>query len=242
MQRLGYAVSAAVAALLLFVGTATVQGQDLQTKLSYFLKDLYAGTVGTTVPTGFAAKTGTSAAPSYSFTSQAGTGWYYGGDGLVGLGLGSGSTPMILFGGATSSFVALKRNGTQLQTRLADDSTYGNFIAGNVTGTTGYFFGASATLMVSATAPTVSSGFGTSPSIVNSNGTAAFTVNVGTGGVATSGVIGLPTATTGWNCFVIDRTNNTVTRETATTTTTVTLTAAAAWAASDILQVSCFGY
>lgn len=42
------------------------------------------------------------------------------------------------------------------------------------------------------TAPTISSGFGTSPSIANNNGTGAFTINVGTGGTATSGVISLP--------------------------------------------------
>jgi hypothetical protein len=95
---------------------------------------------------------------------------------------------------------------------------------------------------MSATAPTISSGFGTSPSIASNNGTSSFRVNVGTGGVATSGVIGLPAATTGWNCFVQDMTNNTVTRMTASTTTTATFTAAAAWAASDILSVSCFGY
>jgi hypothetical protein len=146
----------------------------------------------------------------------------------------TGTTPMIQLGGTTSSFPALKRNGANIQALLADSSAYAFFQAHS------YFIGG--TLLLSGNAPTISSGFGTSPSIVNSNGPGAFTVNVGTGGVATSGVIGLSTATTGWNCFVIDRTNNTVTRETATTTTSVTLTAAAAWAASDILQVSCFAY
>jgi hypothetical protein len=99
-----------------------------------------------------------------------------------------------------------------------------------------------ATMLISPTAPTISSGFGTAPSIVTANGTGAFTLNVGTGSVATSGVVGLPAARTGWFCNVIDQTTNTVTRTTATTTTTATLTAAAAWAASDVLQVSCLAY
>lgn len=111
-----------------------------------------------------------------------------------------------------------------------------------------------------ATAPTISSGFGTSPSVVVSNGTAAFTVNVGTGGVATAGVVALPAATTGWNCNVANRTALAAARtaqsttagltyQTATTTTTVTVTninvgsgAAVAWAASDVLAFSCTGY
>lgn len=97
----------------------------------------------------------------------------------------------------------------------------------------------------------ISAGFGTSPSIVNSNGTSAFTVNVGTGGVATSGTVGMPAATTGWACSVTDVTNpddsNTV--QTGGTTTTVivknysrTTGAAAAWAASDVLRLSCMAY
>lgn len=152
-----------------------------------------------------------------------------------------GDGALLYFGGTTSSYPALKRSSTNVEFRTADDASYASAIMNSLTAVSLIRIGASV-ILVSATAPTISSGFGTSPSIVANNGTAAFTVNVGTGGVATSGVIGLPTATTGWNCFVIDRTNNTVTRETATTTTSATLTAAAAWAASDILQVSCFGY
>jgi hypothetical protein len=95
------------------------------------------------------------------------------------------------------------------------------------------------TLLLSNTAPTISSGFGTSPSIVQQNGTAAFEINVGTGGAATSGVIGLPTATNGWTCTAVDMNTNIVTRETAFTTTSVTLTAASAWTASDKLLMQC---
>jgi hypothetical protein len=153
----------------------------------------------------------------------------------------TGTTPMLQLGGTTSSFPALKRNGAVLEARLGDDSAYANFTALNNNFTNGIFVGGT-TLLISATAPTISSGFGTSPAILSSNGTTSFRVNVGTGGVATSGVVGLPAASTGWNCQVTDLTNNTVTRETASTTTTVTVTAAAAWAASDTLIFNCAAY
>jgi hypothetical protein len=107
-------------------------------------------------------------------------------------------------------------------------------------------------LLCSGTAPTISSGFGTSPSIVANNGTCAFQINVGTGGSATSGVIGLPTATTGWVCSVEDITTESTTvfrtKQTASSTTSATVgnfntsAAAAAWVASDKLMVSCKGF
>lgn len=107
-----------------------------------------------------------------------------------------------------------------------------------------------AALLISATAPTISSGFGTSPTISVNNGTASFRINVGTGGTASTGVIGLPTSTTGWNCFCDDMTTTSATvfmcKQTASTTTTAsiaqftTAAIAGAWVASDILLVSCF--
>ena len=111
---------------------------------------------------------------------------------------------------------------------------------------------ASGRLIYSGTAPTVASGFGTSPSIPNSNGTFVFTVNVGTGGVATSGVITMPTATTGWGCNVTPNgapQAAAVTYSAPTSTTSITLTnytestgAALAWTASTVLQVQCLAY
>jgi hypothetical protein len=105
-------------------------------------------------------------------------------------------------------------------------------------------------LLLGLGAPTISSGFGTGPSITTNNGPASFTINVGTGGTASSGVIGLPTAANGWNCWCSDLTTQSSTvflcKQTASTTTTATITnydtsgSAAAWAASDILNVSCF--
>lgn len=103
----------------------------------------------------------------------------------------------------------------------------------------------------SATAPTISSGFGTGAAITANNGTIAFRVNVGTGGTASSGVVGLPASAVGWNCYATDLTTQSssvfLTKQTASTTTTATFTnyntagTATAWVANDILSISCQG-
>jgi len=144
-------------------------------------------------------------------------------------------------------------SGTGFSTYLASPPAIGGTAAAAGTFTTAKAATFTTTnLLVSSTAPTISSGFGTSPSVTANNGTAAFRINVGTGGTATSGVIGLPAATTGWNCFADDVTTTSTavfrTKQTASTTTSVTLTqysdvaVATAWVASDILAVSCFAY
>jgi hypothetical protein len=101
-------------------------------------------------------------------------------------------------------------------------------------------------------APTISSGFGTSPAILAGTNTSAFTVNVGTGGTASAGVIGLPTAPNGWICEAEDQTTHSTavsrTAQTANSTTSVTLTqyndvmSATAWVASDTLLVRCSAF
>lgn len=109
-------------------------------------------------------------------------------------------------------------------------------------------------LLMGMGAPTTSSGFGTSPSIVSNNGSTTFRLNVGTGGTANGGVVGLPTATTGWNCN-IDVLNPTATNllsktvTTSSNTTTVTVSnellstgSATAWPASTVLMFNCFAY
>lgn len=100
------------------------------------------------------------------------------------------------------------------------------------------------------TAPTVSSGFGTSPSVTQNNGPSSFSVNVGTGGTASTGVVGLPAAPHAWACAPSD-TGATPTGRTEVTgpssTTTVTVTnfsrttgLALAWTASEVIQLSCW--
>jgi len=115
-------------------------------------------------------------------------------------------------------------------------------LMGNVTGPAN-------NLLMSGTAPTIGSGFGTSPSISQQNGCTSFSVNVGTGGTASSGVITLPAAVHGWSCYASDvgTTPTGRTEPTAMTTTSVTLTnfsrttgAALAWTSGEVIQVSCF--
>jgi hypothetical protein len=101
----------------------------------------------------------------------------------------------------------------------------------------------------SATSPTISSGFGTSASMAGNNGTAAFTVYVGAGGTASSGVIGLPAATNYWSCTCNDSTSFSTTvfmcRQTATTVTSVSISnvsnlgVVSPWNSGDYLLVNC---
>lgn len=108
-------------------------------------------------------------------------------------------------------------------------------------------------LAFSATAPTIVSGFGTSPSLFAVNGTAAFTIIVGSGGTATNGVIGLPTATGWWKCDAVDTTTASstvfITKQIAPTQGNSaalanfnTSGAQAAWVAGDNVHVSCQGH
>jgi hypothetical protein len=165
----------------------------------------------------------------------------------------TGTTPMLQLGGTTSSFPAWKANGSNIEARKADDSTVTDISGGNLLGQLGYKLGGSSVLLVSATAPTISSGFGTSPSIANNNGTASFVVNVGTGGAATNGVIGMPAATTGWIAFCIDLTaaaghTGLRTVQTASATNSITIEsqnsagAATAWASGSLVRVIALAY
>lgn len=106
-------------------------------------------------------------------------------------------------------------------------------------------------LLLNNTAASISSGFGSGASIVHNNGPAAFSLNVGTGGVATSGVVGLPTASNGWVCNATDQTTPGVnaTKQSGSTGSSATFTnyntttgSAAAWNASDVLFISCLGF
>ena len=105
----------------------------------------------------------------------------------------------------------------------------------------------------SGTAPSIASGFGTSPSIA---GTAtAMRINVGTGGTASAGVITMPASTTVWNCHVENLTGtlgnyaNQRTVQISSTTTSVSIEnqtistgAVLAWTASDVVALLCGAY
>ena len=79
-------------------------------------------------------------------------------------------------------------------------------------------------LVMSSTAPTIASGFGTSPTITGVN-TAAFKVVIGTGGAA-GGTITLPAAANGWVVQAFDVTAGTTLflQQTGSTTTSFTVT------------------
>lgn len=222
---------------------------DLTTLLSKFLNDLYSGFLGTTLPIA-AVRTGDGSVtvPSLGYLTETGLGFYR--DGAAEITLVAGGANYFTFSpnanniriNSTGSFgwssgassltaidtilvrdaanVVAQKNGTNAQALRLYQTTTGPVHN---------------TLFMAA--PTISSGFGTSPSIVAGSTAFAFRVNVGTGGAATSGVIGMPTAVNGWQAIVQDMTNNVATRVTATTTNSITITAATAWTASDILVV-----
>lgn len=104
-------------------------------------------------------------------------------------------------------------------------------------------------IWVNSGTPTISSGFGTGAALSATPQASSFSINVGTGGTVSTGVIGLPTAPHGWSCTTNDVTtpagNDTV--QTGSSTTTASLTnysrtagTATAWTASDVIQISCF--
>lgn len=103
----------------------------------------------------------------------------------------------------------------------------------------------------SATAPSISSGFCTSPSISNNNGTAAFTITIGSACGASTGVLTMPTASVGWSCHFNNVTNPNANTpyQTASTTTSVSITnyvrttgVAGNWTASDVVTAECTAY
>lgn len=115
----------------------------------------------------------------------------------------------------------------------------------------GVAFAPGATAAFWGSTPTISSGFGSSPSISSSAGTLSFTVNVGTGASATSGVIGFPNACShGYDCNCKDVTQaTTATAITAQTTPfatnactvvnkTMSTGALVAWGSGDSLSCS----
>lgn len=225
--------------------------------------------VGTATQTGVTSIfTGTSAATSaiYAFQAAAGTAAAAFTSGTVidfygaAIAKGAGSTITNAFGFYSADQTQGTNNYGFYSGMTAGTNKWGFYNGGgalNYFGTATSYFSSISTaptnnLLISGTAPTISSGFGTGASIPFNNGTAAFEVNVGTGGTATNGVIGLPTSAHGWTCAANDETTTSatvfMTKQIASTTASVTVAnfntsaAQAAWAASDVLHLSCFAY
>ena len=95
-------------------------------------------------------------------------------------------------------------------------------------------------IIVGGTAPTIASGFGTSPSIAGHD--IAGRVTVGTGGVASTGTITFGSAwTTAPSCNGTNETTTLLLKATASTTTLV-LASATPFTAADLLVWNCLGY
>lgn len=148
-------------------------------------------------------------------------------------------------GGGSSRSLVLRNTGNS-STVLGSNSTDRLTVSGggNIQ------LGSPPVTFMSITAPTATT-FCTSPSIPNSNGTAAFTVNVGSACATSVGVITLPSAATGWvvNCFDVTTPASYVIGQTGGTQTTATITAyarttglASNWTSADVLRCTAVGY
>jgi len=153
-----------------------------------------------------------------------------------------GTFNFLIHGGATGAGIDVATSNV-LKVRTPAQTGYATVDAGG--------FSNKGTVTISVTSATILSGFGTNPSIVASNGTAAFTINVGTGGAASAGIIGLPTATTGWHVTCDDVTtpasNSTVQTTTSVGSATLTnysrtLGTVLAWTSGDTLVCSAMAY
>lgn len=153
-------------------------------------------------------------------------------DGVFGLNnaAGSGFT-RLQFGGTTTAFPAIGRNGVNAEILLADGSTYSSLAA--------------RALFVRGVVPTLALAGGTCAGTVIAGGSTAGTVTLTGVCVATNtmALTVMPTAPTGYACDAIDRTlGSSLLTETATTTTSVTFTFGGTTGATDVLAYKCIAY
>lgn len=150
---------------------------------------------------------------------------------------------------------AFNRNTSAYAPVTFDGSTVGFRPGGSLAfqaNSAGLSFTSAAKLAWGSAAPTIGSGFCTSPTIPNANGTVAFEINVGgTGCAGSTGVINMPTANLRWRCDFTNISNpaTNVPSQTTASTNTVSVTnysrttgIASNWTASDIVVASCNGY
>lgn len=165
----------------------------------------------------------------------------------------SATTPsgLLKFGsslnGAAATFPATLTSGGSFTTKSG-----GSVISGNNVTFAGALVGPSSkTIINGVTQPTATGSFGTNSSVTSSNGTVAFTINVGTGGTASTGTITFPAAITGWvvDCHDITTPASYVTEQTGGSTTNATVTnysrtlgTAVAWTSGDVLRCTAIGY
>lgn len=155
------------------------------------------------------------------------------------------TTPVVsgtlYLGGTTSLFPAIRRSGNAAEFIAGDASAYAPITA------SAYNLGSPGTAPIANNVLPTLTGFGTSPTIVG-NGSISFIINVGTGGVATSGTITFNGAVAnGWMVMCNNLTaaaahNGQQTRVISNTTSAVTIEnqssagAATAWAAGSLIH------
>jgi hypothetical protein len=195
---------------------------------------------GGAVSSALLAPDGTSGAPAYAFASEPTLGLYRVASGQLGVVVNGSQSARWTGAGylnVVGSIINLNDTGS-FQLGTSQDVILGRGAAGNlVVANTGSAIG----IRVKVDAlPTIGSGFGTSPSVTAGSTPFAGSVNVGTGGAATTGVItfngtAFPSAPF---CTYSTTTTNAVTRGTP-TTTQLTLNSTTAWTASDIVTWHC---
>jgi hypothetical protein len=171
---------------------------------------------------------GSTSVPSYSFSADTNTGIYSSAADTLDFTVG-GNTRMTIGGTVNLSGVPIVSN----QYILTSSEYYmrGSSLCFKV--------GASDRAFFCTYAPTIASGFGTSPTIAGI--ASSFTVTVGTGGVATTGIVNFGvTYNVAPRCIAQNQTTEMDVRATP-TTTQVTLTSGSAWTAADKIDVICLG-
>lgn len=166
----------------------------------------------------------------------------------AGIGTGTGTASSIIF---QTPVVAASGMTAQTQTTQLTLSSAGGLFTVPVNSTSYRLGAASGSLMISSTAPTIGSACGTSPSVSGNNGTAAFTITIGSGGTDQTCVIAMPAAATGWAADATDITSNStrVISQTASSTTSITLQSysrttglGAAFGAADVIAVKAIAW
>lgn len=173
-----------------------------------------------------------------------------GGNGTIecGLGTGTGTPCSLIF---RTPVAVGSGTGVQTQTTQFTLSSAGGLFTVPVNSTSYRLGAASGSLMISSTAPTIASACGTSPSVSGNNGTAAFTITIGSGGTDQTCVITMPAAAAGWAADATDVTSNStrVVSQTASSTTSITLQSysrttglGAAFGAADVIAVKAIAW
>lgn len=211
--------------------------QDLTTMLSKFLVDLRAGTLGVnnTVTSLKLVAGSTATAPGIQISGSTVTGIYDLGPTNVGFTV-AGTGVMGVFAGTTQLKSDQSLGWASSTINTTTDTKFGRNGAGLV-----YVGGATLGSTLKADAlPTVNSGFGTSPSVGAGSTALAGSVNVGTGGVATSGTLLFNgTAFPSAPFCTVTTNSSTGVPNVSSSTTQLSLGNSVAWAASTVVYWIC---